>query len=529
MSIEKFTEQIEKGYATEGAFFELGAAMFNNEPVEGLHVKIPLKTVNRHGLIAGATGTGKTKTLQVISEQLSNAGVPVLLMDIKGDLSGIAKANAGHPKIDERHQKIGLSYEPKGFPVELLTLSEEKGVKLRATVTEFGPVLFSKILDLSDAQQGVVAIIFKYCDDNKLPLIDLKDFKKMLNYITKEGADKIEQLYGKVSTASTGSILRKIIELESQGAERFFGERSFDPEDLMHISEDGTAQISVLRLVDIQDKPKLFSTFMLSLLAEIYATFPEQGDADKPKLAIFIDEAHLIFDKATGALLDQIEAIVKLIRSKGVGLFFVTQNPMDVPDAILGQLGLKIQHALRAFTAKDRKAIKLTAENYPISDFYNTDEVLTSLGIGEALVTALSEKGIPTPLAATYLRAPQSRMDVLSKSEIDDLVGSSKLVEKYYEEIDRESAFEILTAKIEEAQSEEHQKELKAQQVKAEKTVKEGKGESGGTEKKEDSFVNELSKNTMVRQMGRTLLREVSRGLLGALGVRTPRRRRRMF
>jgi len=301
MSIDNFKATIEKGYQPEGKFFEMGAAMFNGEPVNGLHVKIPLKTMNRHGLIAGATGTGKTKTLQVISEQLSNAGVPVLLMDIKGDLSGLAKAAEPNEKLNERHDKIGLPYESKGFPVELLTLSEEKGAS---------PVLFSKILDLSDAQQGVVAIIFKYCDDNKLPLIDLKDFKKMLNYITNEGADKIEELYGKVSTASTGSILRKIIELESQGAEKFFGELSFDPQDLLHINDKGQAQVSVLRLVDIQDKPKLFSTFMLSLLAEIYATFPEEGDAEKPKLAIFIDEAHLIFDKASDALLDQIEAIV---------------------------------------------------------------------------------------------------------------------------------------------------------------------------------------------------------------------------
>jgi len=529
MSIDQFKATIEQGYQPEGKFFEMGAAMFNGEPVTGLHVKIPLKTMNRHGLIAGATGTGKTKTLQVISEQLSNAGVPVLLMDIKGDLSGLAKAAEPNEKLNERHDKIGLPYEAKGFPVELLTLSEEKGAKLRATVTEFGPVLFSKILDLSDAQQGVVAIIFKYCDDNKLPLIDLKDFKKMLNFITNEGADEIEELYGKVSTASTGSILRKIIELESQGAERFFGELSFDPEDLLHINDEGQAQISVLRLVDIQDKPKLFSTFMLSLLAEIYATFPEEGDAEKPKLAIFIDEAHLIFDKASDALLDQIEAIVKLIRSKGVGLFFVTQNPMDVPDSILGQLGLKVQHALRAFTAKDRKAIKLTAENYPISDFYETDEVLTSLGIGEALVTALSEKGIPTPLAVTYMRAPQSRMDILSKGEIIDLVENSKIVEKYNEEIDRESAFEMLSAKIESAQSEEHQKELKAQVEKGTEETKESREKRKPVEAEEGSFVEELSKNTMVRQLGRTMLREVSRGLLGALGVRRPRRRRGLF
>ena len=459
---EQFIEHIDQGYATKGDFITVGAGMLDGETMTNAFVKIPLKTMNRHGLIAGATGTGKTKTLQVLAENLSDKGIPVLLMDLKGDLSGIAQPSPGHPKIDERHAKIGLPFEAKGFPVEILSLSEQNGVRLRATVSEFGPVLLSRILDLSVTQEGIVAVVFKYCDDNKLPLLDLKDFKKVLQYATGEGKDEFQKAYGRISTSSTGTILRKIIELEQQGADLFFGEKSFDVDDLVRIDENGRGYINIIRLTDIQDRPKLFSTFMLSLLAEIYSTFPEQGDSERPELVLFIDEAHLIFDNASKALLDQIESIVKLIRSKGIGLYFVTQNPTDVPDDVLAQLGLKIQHALRAFTAKDRKAIKLTAQNYPITEFYDTAEVLTSLGTGEALVSALDEKGRPTPLAATMMRAPMSRMDILTDGEIKEVLDNSKLIKKYNEEIDRESAYEILSEKIEKAEKEaEKEKEEK--------------------------------------------------------------------
>ncbi|WP_036379738.1 helicase HerA-like domain-containing protein [Muricauda sp. MAR_2010_75] len=451
---EKFFEHIEQGYATKGDYITMGAGMLDGETITNAYVKVPLKTLNRHGLIAGATGTGKTKTLQVLAENLSDKGIPVLLMDLKGDLSGIAQPSPGHPKIDERHEKIGLPFEAKGFPVEILSLSEQDGVRLRATVSEFGPVLLSRILDLSVTQEGIVAVVFKYCDDNKLPLLDLKDFKKVLQYATGEGKEEFQSEYGRISTSSTGTILRKIIELEQQGAELFFGEKSFDVEDLVRIDENGRGYVNIIRLTDIQDRPKLFSTFMLSLLAEIYSTFPEQGDSERPELVLFIDEAHLIFDNASKALLDQIESIVKLIRSKGIGLYFVTQNPTDVPDDVLAQLGLKVQHALRAFTAKDRKAIKLTAQNYPITEFYDTAEILTSLGTGEALISALDEKGRPTPLAATMMRAPMSRMDILSEAELKETLGKSKLIKKYNEEIDRESAYEILNDKIEKAERE---------------------------------------------------------------------------
>jgi DNA helicase HerA-like ATPase len=449
-----FSTHIIDGYNCKGDYIALGSAILDGEVIADARVKIPLKTMNRHGLVAGATGTGKTKTLQIITEQLSEKGIPVLLMDVKGDLSGIAMPGEEKPFITERHAKIKLPFSVKGYPVELMSLSQQDGVRLRATVSEFGPVLLSRILDLNDTQEGVVSVIFKYCDDNQLALLDLKDLKKVIQFVTEEGKAEIEKDYGKISASTTGIIMRKILELEQQGADLFFGELSFDIRDLMRVDKNGNGYISIIRLTDIQDKPKLFSTFMLSLLAEIYSQMPEKGDVAKPELVIFIDEAHLIFNQASKALLDQIENIVKLIRSKGVGIYFVTQNPTDVPNGVLSQLGLKVQHALRAFTALDRKAIKLTAENYPLSDYYKTDETITNLGIGEALITALNENGIPTPLAATMLRAPVSRMDILTTAEITAINRSSVLVQKYIQAIDRESAYEILSRKVSETEKE---------------------------------------------------------------------------
>ena len=513
---DQFRQTIEEGYTFKGPSFVLGGAMLGEETLTGAMVRIPLGTLNRHGLIAGATGTGKTKTLQIIAEQLSKQGVPSLLMDIKGDLSGIAVPSGGHPKIDERHAAIGMPFEASGSPVELLTLSDEPGARLRATVVEFGPVLFSKMLNLNDTQSGIVAVAFRYAEENKLPLLDLKDFRKILQWITGGGKKEIEEDYGRISTASTGAIMRRIVELETQGAEEFFGEISFDVEDLTRLDEFGRGMISILRLTDVQDRPKLFSTFMLQLLAEVYATFPEEGDLDRPKLVIFIDEAHLVFEEATDALLDQLESIIKLIRSKGVGLFFVTQNPTDIPSDILGQLGLKVQHALRAFTAKDRKAIKLASENYPLTDFYDVDTVLMELGTGEALVTALDRKGRPTPLVRTMLRAPESRMDILTKAEIKDIVQRSPLVRKYNKEIDRESAYEILEKKMEAADKAEHKAEIAEQKAKAKKT-------STRSRRKEKSIFEQIMSNTTTRQIGRTVAREFTRGLLGVLGIKRRR------
>lgn len=497
-----FLQSVTTGYTFKGEHVKIGVGMIDGEVVEGATVSLPLKTLNRHGLIAGATGTGKTKTLQMISEYLSDNSVPVLLMDIKGDLSGIAAAGTANEKLIDRSKKIGIDFSPTAFPVELLTLSNEPGVRLRATVSEFGPVLLSKILGLNDTQGGLVAVIFKYCDDHQMPLLNLKDFIKVLQYIGNEGKAEIEKAYGKISTTSTGTILRKVIELQQQGADIFFGEKSFEVEDLMRISDDGRGMINVLRVTDMQDRPKLFSTFMLQLLAELYASCPEEGDMDKPKLILFIDEAHLVFNEASEALLQQIETVIKLIRSKGIGIFFCTQNPQDIPAAILSQLGLKIQHALRAFTAADRKTIKQAAENFPETDFYQTDELLTQLGIGEAFVTLLNEKGIPTPLVHTMLCAPRSRMDVLTEGEINQLVASSKLSAKYSKEVDSESAYEMLTAKLEEA-------------AEKSKTIEEEEPKQSGRPKKEESFFD----NPVVRQVGRTAASVITRSLLGALGL----------
>ncbi len=500
---EEFKTQITEGYTFKGESITIGGAVLNGEVLTGTHIKIPLKTLNRHGLISGATGTGKTKTLQVIAEGLSSKSIPVFVMDIKGDFSGIARPGAPNSKIEERMGKIGLPFKPGGFPVEFLSISDEKGARLRATVSEFGPVLFSKMLELNDAQEGVMAMIFKYCDDKKLPLLDLKDMKKMLQFISNEGKQELQDNYGNISTTSVGTILRKVVELEQQKADMFFGERSFEVSDLVRIDDQGRGIVSIMRLSDIQSKPKLFSTFLLCLLAEIYNTFPEAGDLDQPKLVMFIDEAHLIFKEATKALLDQIETIIKLIRSKGVGVFFCTQNPIDIPNSVLAQLGLKVQHALRAFTAKDRKEIKLISENYPISEFYKTEDLLTSLGIGEAAVTVLNEKGNPTPMAAMMVSAPRSRMDVLTPQEIDEITNSSQLIKKYNEVIDRESAFEILTAKLNEAAKQ--QEEVKKEEEKS--------------TSKEKTTTEKILGSTTTRQIGRTVARELTRGLLGVLGI----------
>lgn len=523
---DAFLKEIGEGYTFEGEYLILGGAMLDGEVQTGTFVNVPLKMMNRHGLIAGATGTGKTKTLQVLAENLSMMSVPVLLMDIKGDLSGLAAASDGHRKIDERHEMIGMPWESTGFPVEFLSISEDAGAKMRATVSEFGPILMSKILNLNDTQQGVMALIFKWCDDQGLPLLDLKDLKKALQFVTNEGKAEIKKEYGEVSSRSVGAIMRKVIELEQQGAELFFGEKSFEVDDLTHLDETGYGKINVMRLTDLQDRPKLFSTFMLCLLAEIYTSFPEEGDLEAPKLVIFIDEAHLIFKEASKALLSQIETMVKLIRSKGVGLFFCTQNPTDVPEAVLSQLGLKVQHALRAFTAKDRKKIKLTAENFPLSDYYDVDEMLTQLGIGEALVSVLNEKGIPTPLAATMMRAPRSRMDILTPDEIDAVIADSKLVRKYNQAIDRESAYEMLNAKIEEFEEEERQEELRQQEEKARKQQEKARKESRGRtrrSRKDESVLEEIVNS----QVGRTVARELTRGILGVFGLGGRSRSRR--
>lgn len=503
---QQFTEQFTNQYTFKGASINIGAPILDGEVLTNNFVKIPLKTLNRHGLISGATGTGKTVTLQIIAEGLSANSIPVLMMDIKGDLSGIAATGATNSKIQERVSKIGMEYAPQSFPVEFLSLSDQNGVRLRATVSEFGPILFSKMLGLNDTQQGIISVLFKYADDKRLPLLDLKDFKRLLQYLSNEGKREAEASYGAISTTSTGTILRKVIELEQQGADLFFGEKSFDTDDLLRIDETGKGMISIVRLNDIQNKPKLFSTFMLCLLAEIYNTFPEEGDLDAPKLIVFIDEAHLIFKEASHELLEQLETIVKLIRSKGVGIIFCTQNPVDVPQSVLSQLGLKVQHALRAFTALDRKMIKQVSENYPLTDFYKVDDLLTSLGIGEAAVTVLNEKGNPTMLCATLLKPPASRMGILNDEELNRINSQSELVAKYRAVVDRESAYEMLKSKIDEVNN--------TVTVNTETPV----SKNSKTEK--DTF-EKILKSPVVRSIGVAIAGTLTRSLLGSMGLRT--------
>ncbi len=506
---EQFVQTIQQGYTFKGASITIGGGMLDAAAVPNTHIKLPLKTLNRHGLIAGATGTGKTKSIQAISERLSENGISVLMMDIKGDFSGVAEPGVSNPKIEERVAAIGNTWNPKAYPVELMSISTQDGVRMRATVSEFGPVLISKILDLNDTQEGVVAMVFKFCDDQNLALVDLPDFKKVLQFLTNEGKDIFEKEYGAISPATVGTILRKVVELEQQGAALFFGETSFNVNDLLRKDENGYGYINIVRLTDIQDKPKLFSTFMLSLLAEVYSKFPERGDVEQPELIIFLDEAHLIFDNASKALKDQLEAIIKLIRSKGVGIFFCTQNPNDIPESILAQLGLKVQHALRAFTAKDRQAIKLVADNYPLTEFYKVEDLITQLGIGEAFVTALNEKGIPTPLVHCMMSAPQSRMDILNEEEMKSLLQKSNLYKKYKDSLDPESAFEVLSAKMEQLQQQELAEEQAKAEAKAQKTTLSGRAQKTTLEK--------VLNSTVTKQIARTATTTLTRGLLGAL------------
>ncbi len=503
----KFIEELSARYTPKGEQIIIGKGMLDGEVVQEVNVTLPLKTINRHGLIAGATGTGKTKTIQAFVEQLSKAGVPSLVLDIKGDFSGIAEPGVPNDIITERYGKTGFSFNPQAFPVELMSISGEKGVKLRSTVTEFGPVLLSKILELNDTQSSIMSIVFKYSDDKGLPLIDLADLKKVLQYVTDnpQGKADLANNYGSISGASLGAILRSIVAMEQQGATEFFGEPSFDVQDLLQ-QRDGKGVVNILRVSDIQTKPQLFSTFMLSLFAEIYLTFPEEGDAGKPKLVLFIDEAHLIFNEASKTLLSQIETMVKLIRSKGVGIYFITQIPGDVPENVLSQLGLKIQHALRGFTAKDRKEINQAVENYPLTEYYDAGNLIQNLGIGEAFVTALDEKGIPTPLVHTYLVSPESRMDVLNPAEVADLTSRSALVAKYEQTVDKDSAYEMLTNRMEQA----------VQNAAPEQKVK--------PVKEEPSVVEQVLSSRAGKTFTNTLMREGAKAILGMFGLGGRRR-----
>jgi DNA helicase HerA-like ATPase len=445
---QAFRDAITAGYTLDEPTIVLGSAMHEGELFNDVRVQVALSILNRHGLIAGATGTGKTKTLQLMAGQLSKAGVPVFVADIKGDLTGLAAPGTPSSKLDERLQSMDLPFEPSGHPVEFLSLSGELGSQVRATVSSFGPLLLGKVLDLNETQTSILSLIFKYCDDHDLPLLDLQDLRTTLRFLASDEGKPILAEYGGMSSASVGVLLRSIVVLEQEGADAFFGEPEFDVEDLLRTDADGKGIVSILELSDVMDQPRLFSTFMLWMLAQLYETLPEAGDLPKPKLCFFFDEAHLLFDDASDALMDQIERTARLIRSKGVGVYFVTQVPADVPASVLAQLGNRVQHALRAFTPDDADDLRKAARTFPTTEFYDVEKTLTSLGTGEALVTVLSPKGIPTPLAATRLVAPDSLMAPVEEVVFRGHIAMSPLFAKYGAAVDRDSAHERITARI---------------------------------------------------------------------------------
>ncbi|HET9950648.1 MAG TPA: helicase HerA-like domain-containing protein [Candidatus Eisenbacteria bacterium] len=521
MTAKAFDEAIRAGYGFEGETILLGAPMLDGQVAGSARVRVPLSMMNRHGLIAGATGTGKTKTLQVLTEQLSAAGVPVFLADLKGDLSGLAVPGVTNAKIEERSKSVGVPFAPAPCPVEFVSLSGEAGTPIRATLSSFGPLLLARALDLNDTQQSVLSLVFKFCDDKKLLLLDLSDLRAVLQYLTGEGAAELAA-FGGMSKATVGVLMRKIVEMEAQGASRFFGEPEFEVSDLLRKDRSGKGIVTALELSDIQDRPALFSTFMMWLLASLYRELPEVGDLERPKLVFFFDEAHLLFDDAGKPFLQEVEQVVRLVRSKGVGVFFVTQTPKDVPADILAQLGNRVQHALRAFTPDDEKALRATANTFPRSEYYDIPKTLTSLGIGEALVTVLSPRGTPTPVVATLLPPPTSLMGPIPAADLQARVLASPLHAAYATAVDRESAREVLESRAKE---------------RAEPGA-DGGGDAGApASRKRPAGKPAAGEPDVAEQIGKALGsplakavgRELVRGLFGVLGVSSPTRRRRLW
>ncbi len=516
MSNDDFAARIAAAYATTGAALELGRAMKGGNVHPDAKVQVPAAMCNRHGLIAGATGTGKTKTLQLMAEQLSAMGVPVFAADVKGDLSGLSRPGESSERVTTRAGDLGIEWSPAGFPVTFLSLGGNgPGVPVRATVSAFGPQLLAKVMDANETQSSSLSLVFRYADDNGLALLDLADLREVLKFLdSDEGKDELKAIGG-LSTATTGVLLRKIVELEDQGAEAFFGEPELEVADLLRTTPEGQGVVSCLELAAVQDKPRLFSTFLMWLLAELFHDLPEVGDIDKPKLVFFFDEAHLLFAGATDAFLEQVTQTVRLIRSKGVGVFFVTQLPDDVPDAILAQLGNRVQHALRAFTPRDAKALKAAVTTYPNTDDYDLEEDLTQLGTGEAMVTILSERGAPTPVAWTRLRPPRSLMAAIETEAIDRAAHDSSLWSKYAEEIDRESAREKLGARMAETAAAEEQE---AAEATIEKERKEAPPAPRASRKKKDDDNAVLG--YLKSREGRSMFNTVARGVFGLLKKR---------
>ncbi len=502
-----FTEMLAAGYGSDEPSLVLGSALEGSQVHQEPKVRLPLSMANRHGLVAGATGTGKTKTLQLLTEQLSAQGVPVFVADMKGDLSGLAMPGEATPRVTGRSGEIGWDWKPKGVPVEFVSLTGTLGVQLRATVSSFGPLLLGKVLSLNDTQTSVLAMVFKYADDNQLPLLDLHDLRAVLQFLGSEDGKAALAQYGGMSGASVGVLLRRMVELESHGAERFFGEPEFDVKDMLQLTSDGRGVVTCLELPDVADKPKLFSTFMMWMLAELYQNLPEAGDLPKPKLVFFFDEAHLLFNDASEAFLDQLEQVVRLIRSKGVGVYFVTQTPKDVPNGVLAQLGNRVQHALRAHTPDDDRALKATVRTFPKTAFYDLDETLTSLGIGEAVVTVLDARGAPSPVVATRLIPPASRMAPLTPDELQADIRESDLLAEYGKTVDRESAREMLAARM--------------QQTKP--ALEDTEATAPGSSRRGKTLAH-MAAGAFSSSIARTVGREVVRGLFGLLGAKPPRR-----
>ncbi len=506
-------DEIRAGYAFEGGALKLGAAVVDDQVHADAPVQIPLNVLNRHGLVAGATGTGKTKTLQLMAEQLSDAGVPVFLADLKGDLSGLASPGEGGEKILERATSVGMAWEGRGYPTEFFTLGGKgSGTPIRATMTSFGPTLLSKVLGLNDTQESSLGLIFHYADKNGLALLDLKDLRAVISHLTSdEGKADLKNLGG-LSSSTAGVILRELITFEDQGADVFFGEPEFDTRDLLRTTADGKGIISCLELPQVQDRPQLFSTFLMWLLADLFQDLPEEGDLDQPKLVFFFDEAHLLFDDASKAFLDAIEQTVRLIRSKGVGVFFVTQSPKDVPSGVLAQLGNRVQHALRAFTPDDATALKQAIRTYPHTA-YDMEKLLTSLGIGEAVVTVLSEKGVPTPVAWTRMKAPNSLMDPSPQTTIDAVIGASQVAGKYAAVTDRHSAYEMLAQRLQAAPAPPTAAPEPAQPTESRETPRQRapKEEPGLIEK----VASSSAFRSMLRSAGTVIGREITRSIFG--------------
>jgi DNA helicase HerA-like ATPase len=507
-----FTDMLAAGYGFTQPAITLGAALEGGSLHPEPMVKVPVAMMNRHGLVAGATGTGKTRTLQLLAEQLSAHGVPVFVADIKGDLGGLAMPGEPSERITGRAREMKYDWKASGVPVEFVSLTGALGVQLRATVSSFGPLLLAKALSLNETQTSVLTLVFKYADDSRLPLLDLSDLRTVLQFLgSEEGKPALEE-YGGIAKATVGVLLRKLVELEAQGAERFFGEPEFDVHDMLRTTSDGRGVVTCLELADAQDKPALFSTFMMWLLAELYHNLPEAGDLPQPKLVFFFDEAHLLFDDASKAFLDQIQRVVRLIRSKGVGVYLVTQTPKDVPAEVLAQLGNRVQHALRAHTPDDDKALKATVRTYPKTEFYDLEETLTSLGIGEAVITVLDPRGMPTPVVAARLIPPSSRMAPLTPEELQADIRQSDLLAEYGQAVDRESARELLAERMAKTETP------------AEDEAGPRKGRSAGRTAAKAAGAAVVG--ALSTSIGRTVGREIVRGLFGMLGLKPPRTRR---